>query len=76
MNELGKLLMLLGLGLVLFGLLVWGLGKVGFRGLPGDVRYEGERIRFFFPIVTCLVASALLTVVVTLISLIWRWWQR
>jgi hypothetical protein len=34
---------------------------MGFRGLPGDIRIEGEHSRVFFPIVTCVVLSAALT---------------
>jgi len=61
MTDLGKLLMVLGGGLLLVGLAVWALGHTGFRGLPGDIRYHGQHVRFYFPIVSCLVLSALLT---------------
>lgn len=72
MTELGRWIALFGSGLVLLGGLVWTLGKLGFRGLPGDIRYESEQVRFYFPIVTCLVLSALLTAVVWL----WQWTSR
>lgn len=72
MTELGKWIALFGGGLLLIGGLVWALGKLGFRGLAGDIRYESEQIRFYFPIVTCLVLSVLLSTVVWL----WQWISR
>jgi hypothetical protein len=47
------------------GLLAW------FGKLPGDIRYEGERSRFFFPITSMIVVSVVLTAIVNLIR-IWR----
>lgn len=60
---------LAGVILALVGLVVWGLGRMGFRGLPGDIRYESENVRIYVPIVTCLVLSAVLTLGLWL----WRW---
>jgi hypothetical protein len=60
-SELGRILVLIGFGLAAIGLLVWGLGRVGFRGLPGDIHYQGKNLRFYFPIVTCIVLSIVLT---------------
>ena len=72
MPDIGKSLIFVGLGIALFGLLVWGASKAGFRGLPGDFHYEGQHTRFYFPIVTCIVVSALLTA----ISWIWNYFSR
>jgi hypothetical protein len=72
MAPLGKFLILFGVVLMAIGGVVWGLGRLGFRGLPGDVRYESENVRFYFPIVTCLVLSALLTGLIWF----WRWMGR
>jgi Protein of unknown function (DUF2905) len=69
MTDLGKLLIILGLGLAVLGAIVWGLGRIGFRGLPGDIRYQGDHLRVYFPIVTCLVLSAIGTALLWL----WRW---
>lgn len=68
---MGKIIVAVGLVLVAVGALVWALGKVGFRGLPGDIRIEGGHTRFYFPIVTCLVLSAALTAMLWL----WRWFR-
>ncbi|MGB9623465.1 MAG: DUF2905 domain-containing protein [Phycisphaerae bacterium] len=69
MTQFGKLIILLGVILVLIGAAVWALGRLGFRGLPGDIRYESDHVRFYFPVVTCLVLSAFLTALLWL----WRW---
>lgn len=60
-SSLGKVLILLGLGAVVFGLLILILSRFGIDlgRLPGDIRVEGERGSFYFPIVTCLVLSVI-----------------
>jgi hypothetical protein len=72
MPQLGKMIVLMGLVLVLVGGVIWALGKTGFRGLPGDIRYDSPNAHFYFPIATCLVISALLTFGMWL----WRWLSR
>lgn len=72
MVPVGKLLMIAGAVLLAVGALVWGLGKAGFRGLPGDIRYESDHVRVYFPIVTSVVLSLLLTGLLWL----WRWLSR
>jgi hypothetical protein len=46
-----------------------GLAKLG--RLPGDVVYRGNGTTVYFPIVTCIVTSVLLTVVVSLVGRFW-----
>jgi hypothetical protein len=72
MTDLGKLIMLFGVALAVIGAAIWALGKSGFRGLPGDVSYQGEHVRFYFPIVTCIAISIVLTVGMWL----WRWFTQ
>jgi hypothetical protein len=69
MMQAGKIILILGVILIVIGGALYGLGKLGFRGLPGDIRYESERTRIYFPIVTCLILSAVLTAAMWL----WRW---
>jgi Protein of unknown function (DUF2905) len=71
-SELGKILTLMGLALAAFGLILWALGRSGFRGLPGDIRYQGSHFRFYFPWVTCLVVSLIATALMWL----WHWFGR
>jgi hypothetical protein len=72
MTDLGKLLMLGGVFLLIIGAVVWGLGRSGFRGLPGDVQYQGPHLRVYFPIVTCIVLSLLLTGVLWIVQWLGR----
>lgn len=60
--ELGKLLFIVGLVIAAIGLLVWsGFGRGWFGQLPGDVNISRGNASFHFPIVTCLLISAVLT---------------
>lgn len=69
MTDIGRFLILCGLGLAAVGLALWALGRAGFQGLPGDVRVETKTVRIYFPIVTCIVLSILLTALIW----VWRW---
>ena len=67
MNEMGKVLVVIGLLLVAVGAFLWaGVGKGWFGRLPGDIHVERENFSFHFPIVTCLILSLVLTVVLRL----------
>ena len=62
MQELGKVLVGLGVILTIAGLLLWKTGGLGPLGrLPGDISIKGEHSSFYFPIVTCIVISLVLT---------------
>jgi len=62
MNEWGKYLVLVGVVIVVIGALLWsGFGKSWLGRLPGDINYSSDRFSFHFPIITCLLVSALLT---------------
>jgi hypothetical protein len=67
MNDLGKPLFFLGLFIAAAGLLLWsGFGKGWLGRLPGDIQYSRGNFSFYFPIVTCLLLSILLTLVLWL----------
>jgi len=62
MNPTAKWLIFAGIVLTLIGLL-WQVGsKLGLGRLPGDIVVERENVRFYFPIVTSLILSAMLSV--------------
>lgn len=58
-------------GIVLIGLgVVWTLGaRIGLGRLPGDIMIRGERSVVYFPVVTCLVLSVVLSLALWLL----RW---
>ena len=64
--EIGKLLVFFGIAIVLLGILLW-LGLGNWMGkLPGDIRIERGNSGFYFPIVTCIVISILLSLIFSL----------
>ncbi|HVA16232.1 MAG TPA: DUF2905 domain-containing protein [Candidatus Dormibacteraeota bacterium] len=62
-RELGKGLLILGLVIAVVGATLLDAGKLPFRigRLPGDISYHGRHATFYFPIVTCIVISIVLT---------------
>jgi len=62
MQDLGKTILIIGLVLVVFGAVLWKTGGLGGLGrLPGDLFVRKGNATFYFPVVTCLVISAVLT---------------
>jgi hypothetical protein len=62
MNELGKLIFIIGIIVAGIGLLLWsGIGRGWLGRLPGDIHYSKDNFSFHFPIVTCLLISVVLT---------------
>ena len=53
----------IGLVLVAVGLLWPWLGRLGLDRLPGDIAIERGNFRFYFPIVTCLVVSGVVSLI-------------
>ena len=68
---MGRLLVIAGLGLAVIGAILWFAGGRGWLSwvgrLPGDIRIEGERGGFYFPVVTCLLISLILSGLLVLI---------
>jgi hypothetical protein len=58
-----KLLIALGVVLVAAGLLWPYVSRLGLGKLPGDIAIQGEHGGFYFPIVTCLVVSLVLSLI-------------
>lgn len=73
-RELGKLLLVIGVILVAIGALMVSGVKMPFRlgHLPGDIAYQGRHGSFYFPIVTCIVVSVVLTLIFWIINAIRR----
>lgn len=62
-RELGRTLLFLGALLLVLGAFFYFGAKLPFRlgKLPGDVTARGQHSTFYFPIVTCLVLSVVLS---------------
>ena len=72
MAELGRLLIILGLSLAAVGALLLWAPRLPLGRLPGDIVYKGQHTTFYFPIVTCLLLSGILSLVTWLVSLFRR----
>jgi len=70
LRDLGRSLVFFGGLLVLLGALLYFGNKLPFRlgKLPGDIVHRGAHTTFYFPIVTCLVISVVLSLLFWLIS--------
>ncbi|HLR34202.1 MAG TPA: DUF2905 domain-containing protein [Tissierellales bacterium] len=63
MGYMGRTLIIIGLILlVLGGILILGQ-KFGLGKLPGDIFIQKGNFTFFFPIVTCIIISLILTII-------------
>ncbi len=72
MAVLGKLLLLVGGVIILLGALMLLAGKLHLPlgRLPGDIVYRGKHTVFYFPIVTCILISVILSLIFWLFG---RW---
>jgi hypothetical protein len=73
--QAGKFLVIAGVVFVVLGLLLMMGSRFSFFGLgrlPGDISYKGKNVTFYFPIVTSIVLSVLLTLALWLVSLFAR----
>jgi membrane associated rhomboid family serine protease len=70
LRELGRALLILGAASAIVGALFFFGARLPFRlgRLPGDIIYRGEHTTIYFPIVTCLVISVVLSILFGLFS--------
>ena len=68
--ETGKYIIFAGCGIAVVGLIIYFFhDKLHWVGhLPGDIRIEKENFRFYFPIVTMLILSTLVTLIFKIIN--------
>jgi len=64
-----RLLIAVGLLLLAAGVLWPWLSKLPFGRLPGDISIQREGFHFYFPLITSIIVSLLLTL------LVW-WWRK
>jgi hypothetical protein len=60
-DSIGKSLVVVGLIIAILGGALWVFGRHGGGILPGDIVIERKNVHFYFPVVTCVVVSAVLT---------------
>lgn len=69
MQEIGRSILFFGIILVLLGLILTIGPKIPFLGkLPGDIFIKRDNFSFYFPLVTSVVISIILTIIVNLFT--------
>lgn len=70
MNDLGRILVGLGLLLVVCGAVILLLGRTGLPlgRLPGDLTWRGKHMTVYFPLATSILLSVVLSLVFWLLS--------
>ena len=70
-RETGRVLVVIGAMFIALGVLLYFGAKLPFRlgHLPGDIVHRTKNGLFYFPVVSCLLVSAILTVLAWLMSL-------
>jgi hypothetical protein len=72
-RDVGKLIVIVGVITTLVGLIMWsGFAPRWLGRLPGDIRIEREHSSFYFPIVTCIILSIVLSLIFSLFSMFRR----
>ncbi len=70
MGDFGRMLVFFGGVLLVIGLIILLAGKANLPigRLPGDIVYRGKHTTFYFPLVTCIVLSAILSLVLYIVN--------
>ena len=70
-REVGRLFFFVGGIFIAIGMLLYFGAKLPFRlgQLPGDIVHRTKNGLFYFPVVSCLLVSAIITLVAWLVSL-------
>jgi hypothetical protein len=67
MRDMGRFLLIVGAVVFLIGLIFWsGFAPKWLGRLPGDIRIERGNSAFYFPIVTCIIISILLSLIMSI----------
>ena len=73
MGSIAKLIIITGIVLVAIGLIIFFAGKLPYIGkLPGDIAVKKPGFTFYFPVVTFLVLSLILTIIFNVVLRLWR----
>lgn len=68
-QNLGRLLIIVGIAIIALGAILFFFNKIPFLGkLPGDIMIQRKNFTFYFPIVTSIVISILLSLIFYFIS--------
>ncbi|MDD5529454.1 MAG: DUF2905 domain-containing protein [bacterium] len=63
MLSISKIFILLGSIFIICGTLLFIFTKFGLEKLPGDIKIQHNNFTFYFPIVTCILLSVVLSLI-------------
>lgn len=65
---IGRMLVIIGIIIILFGFILIFAGKIPLMGrLPGDIAIKKGNVIFYFPLVTCIIISLIVTLILYLL---------
>ena len=67
MGSIGRLIITLGIILIIIGLAITLGSKIGLGRLPGDIFIKKGNFTFYFPVLTSIIISILLTIIANFI---------
>ena len=67
-QQFGKYILMTGIVISIIGIIIILLGKTGIFKLPGDIELEDKNWKIYFPIISCIIISIILTVVLWIIN--------
>ena len=65
---MARFLVVLGVVILLVGLLWPYLARIGLGRLPGDFVIQRDNVTFYFPLMTCLLLSALFSLILWVVN--------
>jgi multisubunit Na+/H+ antiporter MnhG subunit len=66
-GQISKILLSIGAVLLVIGVIFFALSKLGINRLPGDIYVKKEGFSFYFPVVTCIIISIVLSIIFNII---------
>ena len=71
-QQFGKYILITGIVISIIGGIIILLGKIGISRLPGDIEIEGKNWKIYFPVISCIVISIILTGILWVV----RWLRK
>lgn len=69
MDEMARIMLIIGVVLIIAGLVMLGIQKLPFPGkLPGDIIIKRDHYTFYFPLATSIIISIIISLVLYLIG--------
>lgn len=65
-QEFGKMLIVIGIVLTIVGIILFFGGKFGIGHLPGDIVFKKGNFTFYFPLMSSIILSVVLTLILWL----------